>query len=472
MKENMTTFSTSPIRRGIWFAAFGVAAVLLAWFVYIKARDFFVAYDVTDLPGLAIKVKPSPATNELGTPILSTEATPGPSGPKPQPWDGAGRVTVLVMGLDYGDWSDEREGPSHTDTMILFTIDPLSRSGGILNIPRDLWVSIPGFENAKINSAYFLGEVYQLPDGGAGLAIETVEQFLGVPINYYAQVDFYAFEKLIDRIGGIDIDVPEQIKIDPIGPGNTVILEPGMNHLDGPVALAYARARNTEGDDFARALRQQQVILTLRNKVMQPGTFASLISQAESIYNEIAAGVHTNMTLQEAIQFAWLAQEIPEESIHRGAIAPPYQVIFTKSPDGTQDILQPIPDRIRQLRDEIFASSESIAPLAAQGDIVGLLKAENARILILNGSQTSGLAQRTQEYLLSQGAQSVEIGNANDLYNYSRLIDYTGMPYTRRYLADLMQVSNQNIVYEATPSAEVDLVIILGQDWASQNPMP
>jgi LCP family protein required for cell wall assembly len=471
MKEHMTTFPTSSIRRGLWLAAFVVAALLLGWFVFLKARDFFIAYDVTDLPGLAIKAQSTPLSNELGTPILVTQTPPGPSGPEPQPWDGASRVTVLVMGLDYGDWSTERSGPSHTDTMILFTIDPLSRTAGILNIPRDLWVSIPGFENAKINSAYFLGEVYQLPDGGAGLAIETVEQFLGVPINYYAQVDFYAFEKLIDRIGGLDIDVPEQIKVDPIGPGNTVILEPGINHLDGPVALAYARARNTEGDDFARALRQQQVILALRKKVLQPGSFATLISQAESIYSEIAAGVHTNMTLQEAIQFAWLAQEVPEESIHRGAIAPPYQVFPATSPDGL-DILQPIPDRIRQLRDEIFASSQAIAPLAAQGDLAGLLKAENARILILNGSQASGLAQRTQEYLLAQGAQSVEIGNANDSYNYSRLVDYTGMPYTRRYLADLMRVSSQNIVYEATPSAEVDLVIILGQDWATQNPLP
>ena len=116
------------------------------------------------------------------------------------------------MGLDYRDWVSG-EGPSRTDTMILFSLDPLTLTAGMLNIPRDLWVNIPGYGYGKINTAYYLGEANQLPGGGTGLAVKTVEQFLGVPINYYAQIDFSAFERFIDLIGGIELNIEHEIKI-------------------------------------------------------------------------------------------------------------------------------------------------------------------------------------------------------------------------------------------------------------------
>ena len=135
------------------------------------------------------------------------------------PWDGVGRVTILLLGLDHRDWEAGNEY-SRSDTMILLTLDPLTRTAGILSVPRDLWVAIPGFKHGKINTAYYLGDAYNLPGGGPGLAVKTVEQFLGVPINYYAQIDFGAFVRFIDEIGGVKIDVPEAITIDLLGSGS------------------------------------------------------------------------------------------------------------------------------------------------------------------------------------------------------------------------------------------------------------
>jgi anionic cell wall polymer biosynthesis LytR-Cps2A-Psr (LCP) family protein len=136
-------------------------------------------------------------------PAESTQQPSNPASPVMQPtlapWDGIGRVTVLLLGLDYRDW-DAGSDYSRSDTMILLTLDPLSRSAGILSVPRDLWVAIPGFKHGKINTAYYLGDAYKLPGGGPGLAVDTVEQFLGVPINYYAQIDFGAFVRFIDEI--------------------------------------------------------------------------------------------------------------------------------------------------------------------------------------------------------------------------------------------------------------------------------
>ena len=405
-----------------------------------------------------------------GTP-LETAVLPAPIGPEPRPWDGASRVTILVMGLDYRDWA-KGEGPSRTDTMILLTVDPLTKTAGILNIPRDLWVNIQGYGYYKINMAYYFGEGSRLPgEGGPGLAIKTVEQFLGVPINFYAQIDFAAFEKFIDEIGGVEIDVPDKIKIDPIGPSNTVILEPGLHKLDGSKALAYARARNTAGSDFDRADRQQKVILAIRKKILNLNMLPTLITKAPILYRELSAGVHTNMTLDQAISLAWLAQSIPDENLKRGAISVPDHVILAKSPDGSQDILKPISNKIRMLRDEIF-SSGVFSPAAQGAQPLDLMKAEGARLSVLNGSGVPGIAGRTADYLKSQGADVTNTGDADKIYNQTTVIDYTGSPYTLKYLVEVMKIQPNNIFFKYTPDSQVDVVINVGADWAYNNPMP
>ena len=132
------------------------------------------------------------------------------------------------MGLDHRDW-EAGEGPPRTDSMILLTIDPINNTAGMLSIPRDLWVEVPGFGHQKINSAYQLGEGSRLPGGGPGLAVDTVEQFLGITINYYAQIDFGAFERFIDEIGGVKIEVKNKIKVQLIGEETVSFLTVGSH---------------------------------------------------------------------------------------------------------------------------------------------------------------------------------------------------------------------------------------------------
>jgi polyisoprenyl-teichoic acid--peptidoglycan teichoic acid transferase len=448
---------------------FAIAAFLSAYVVYSKSRDFWTSYDITQMEGFAIKENRGNSTNAEGTPNPTPEIPQLATGPLAEPWDGASRVTMLVMGLDYRDWLSG-EGPPRTDTMILLTLDPLAKTAGILNIPRDLWVNIPGFDYGRINTAYALGESYQVPNGGPGLAVLTVEELLGVPIDYYAQLDFYAFEKFVDLLGGVLIDVKEEIKIDPIGRYNTITLQPGEQRLQGPELLAYARARNTEGGDFDRADRQQQVILALKKRILKPEALAWLIPAAPEIYEDLSEGINTNMSLDVAIRLGMLVMEIPDGNIMRGAIGTEH-IAFAKSPDGTQDVLKPLPDKIRLLRDEIFASTDLASPYLSNSDLVEPMRAEQARISILNGSSTEGLANLTQEYLNSQGATVVSTGNANELLNNSRVIDITGNPYTLRYLVDLMAITPYNIILDYNPDSEVDVIVILGNDWATTNPM-
>ncbi len=447
--------------------AFLVAAAITGYLTFLTVRGFVTSWNFTDLPGVSIDANAT-ATPELGTDI---NAPLQPlSGPTPQPWDGASRVSILVMGLDYRDW-EEDQGAPRTDTMILFTIDPVSRTAGMLSIPRDLWVNIPGFEPNKINTAYRFGEVYKLPGGGPGLAMSTVEALLGVPINFYALIDFTAFERFIDEIGGVTVNVPEEITVDPLGPGNTVVLEPGQQILSGPVALAYARARNSEGGDFDRAQRQQQVILAIRDQVLNLDLLPVLISKAPILYQEIASGVVTNLTLDQAIKLAVLAQQIPVENIKRGVIAPPEHVTFGVSPDG-QDILRPVPDKIRILRDEIFSSDLLSRPAASASDPLELVIEENAQIAVLNGTFTPGLAAETADYLKGLGITVAVTDNAPEAYNLTTVIDYTGNPYTVQYLVDLLGIAPNRIFSRFDPDSQVDVELALGNDWATSNTLP
>ncbi len=417
--------------------------ILTAYLTFVTIRDFVASWKITNLPGITVQdATPLPgqegAAPEAVIPALAPEIGSGPP-----TWDGADRVTMLVMGLDYRDW-EAGVGPPRTDTMILFTVDPINRTAGILSIPRDLWVNIPGFEYGRINTAYMLGEGNKLPGGGPQLAADTVEELLGVNIDYFAQVDFGAFARFIDEIGGVEVDITEEIKLDILGEGKVKRMKPGHYTLPGDLALAYVRFRKSEGGDFDRAQRQQQVIMSIRDRILEYEMLPNLISKASTLYGELSSGVNTNLNLEDAIRLAWLAIQIPKENIKQGAIGAD-QVAFAQSPDGTQQVLKPLTEKVRALRDEIFTESGPASPLANSTDLAELVKQENARISVLNGSSVSGLAASTTDYLKSQGINVVETGNAGQLTPATEITFFTGKPYTLKYLVDMMGISPYRI---------------------------
>ena len=458
--------SSKGISTGL-IIVFAVLAIVTGILAFIIVRNIVNSWTMTDLPGV-------PQVSEDGSPVQVTlEGTEyvaplqTSNDPTAEPWDGASRVTILMMGLDFRDW-ESGETP-RTDTMILLTLDPLSKTAGMLSIPRDLWVNIPGFDHGKINTAYYLGEIYNLPGGGPGLAVETVEQVIGVPINYYAQIDFYAFIDFIDELGGLDMHIREPITVDPIGPGNTVTLQPGVQVLDGATALAYARARYTDGGDFDRSRRQQEVIMALRDDIVNFNMLPTLITKAPTLYNELSEGIRTNLNLQQVVQLALFASQIDPSDIKQGVIGQD-EVMFGTSPDGLSIVI-PIYDEIRLVRDEIFSTGGPVSPAAVSGDPATLRQDEQAKISIQNGTSSSGLATQTSEYLRSQGLNIIEETNADRLYSASTIIIYNGKPYTTQYIADLMGITTANIYNRYTPDAYADIAIILGDDWLYNNPM-
>jgi LCP family protein required for cell wall assembly len=275
----------------------------------------------------------------------------------PKAWDGKERINVLLMGIDQRQGETERG--YRTDTMMLLTVDPVMLQAGMLSIPRDLWVPIPGYGNNRINLANYYGDVDDYPGGGPALAKKTVEQVIGVTVHHYVRINFTAFESLIDRIGGITIDVPEDI-YDPKYPtgnyGTEVFsIKKGKQVLNGAMALKYARTRNTKFGDFDRAKRQQQVIIAIQEKTKDLRVAMSLFASGPEVLADLSASVKTDMPLPMMQQIGRLAMTIDRSNIKSAVIDQNYTEPITTA-DGQQvEIANRA--RIAELRAGLFSTN-------------------------------------------------------------------------------------------------------------------
>ncbi|PLS82820.1 MAG: LytR family transcriptional regulator, partial [Chloroflexi bacterium] len=227
---------------------------------------------------------------------------------------------VLVIGVDLRP-NDPTEG-ARSDTLIVVHIDPVQKWASMLSIPRDSLVKIPNDQcpnaaGTKINAAYACGyrnpEIYgtgiDSEDAGAALAAETVEQFLGIKIPYTAQVDFNGFQKIVDTLGGVPVDVPRAI-LDAEYPTEDygymrLYIPAGLQRMDGTTALRYARTRHAD-NDFGRAQRQQQVLQAVLDEIKRQG-IVSQISTATKLLDVASQYVRTNLRIDDASTLTGLA---------------------------------------------------------------------------------------------------------------------------------------------------------------------
>ncbi len=453
----------------------GMAALLVAllivvagalW-VYRTAESFSASWEITrpefevgaeGESGEADDVEPE-SENPA---IVQEQAAPEASAPNLfEPWAGTERVNVLLLGIDQ---RCDESGPTHTDSMMVASIDPATMSAVALSLPRDLWVEIPNIGLNRINQAHYFGEARSYPGGGPALAAETVEALLGIPIHYYGAVNFDAFTEFVDLIGGIEVVVPQDID-DPKYPDRCYGYEPfqisaGLHHLDGAQALKYARTRATFGGDVDRAGRQQQVVMAVRDAI-DVDMVPRLLTQAPLLWQSFQENVRTNMTLDEAIQLALLAMDIPRENYRLAVID--YGSLYPETmPDG-QQVLVPRREGIRELRDALFAPAPIPRPTVEVSP--ERIAQENARVAILNGTPHFGLAATTQAYLESYNVNVVSIGNADAAtYPTTRIYDFTAAHETANVLAQLLEVPPLNVMYEGAEAGDYDILIIIGAD--------
>lgn len=381
-------------------------------------------------------------------------------------WVGEERITVLLLGVDE---RSQESGPWRTDTIILLTLDPQTKEAGVLSIPRDLWVPIPGYGDRRINAAHFLGDLYDHPGGGPALAVETVEYNLGVPIDYYVRVNFEAFVTFVDQIGGVDIYIEETID-DPTYPDHhygydPLYIEQGWHHFNGEMALKYARTRHGS-NDFDRARRQQQVMLAILDRLTSYEMLPDLARGAPELYDTLKRSVETDLALDQILALANMAVSVDQETIRFGVIDQSCTQPWV-TPDGGQ-VLVPLRDRMREVRDYVLHSEPTVeeAPEENTPEVLPTPTPELATVAVLNGTLRSGLAGSTANYLEAEGVDVVHVANADRQdYASTLVITYHDKPVTVSRVLKSLELAPTVVVRRSDPAVEYDIAVVLGDDF-------
>ena len=386
------------------------------------------------------------------TNIAATEDNAQPSSQALAP------INILLLGTD--DRPDEN-GPPRTDTIILLTLDPQSNTAGMLSLPSDLWVPIPGFDfNAKINTAYGLGE-RRTEGSGAQLVMDTVSQLIGRPVDYYVRINFQGFVQAVDLIGGIDVMVPETIHDEEYPTADygveTFHLDAGQHHLDGETALKFARTRHSD-TDYGRARRQQDVIRAVVNKVMRADMILALLPKAWMLVSTMRSSIDTNIPMLVQYEFADYMRAAALQEVRQEVLDSRYGE--EKVTEDAGWILIPDREKVRTAVNQFF-----MPPTANAATPEGI-DPHWVRIEVLNGSGEQGVAAQTRDYLQAQGWQVVAIGDA-DRSDYSKtLVVNYGVPETiiQRMSQDLALQPGASTLKGLSSTQPIDLRIVVGRD--------
>lgn len=225
--------------------------------------------------------------------------------PPPPPLPGK-RQTFLVMGVD-----ERADDSGRSDSMILVSYDPSRDQIAALSLPRDTWVYIPEHGYDKLNHSYAFG--------GHALALKAVQQFLGIPVDNYVVVNFQGFQKIVDAVGGVEVDVEKDMYYhDPYdGPGGLVIdLKAGRQRLDGLHALHYARFRMDEEGDVGRMRRQQVLMKAMVGEVLKPSNFTSI----PALIRSVADAVDTDLSLAEMVKLGVQGRSALKKPLLTGSV--------------------------------------------------------------------------------------------------------------------------------------------------------
>ncbi|MBA3870576.1 MAG: LCP family protein [Anaerolineae bacterium] len=378
-------------------------------------------------------------------------------------WTDTKRINLLLLGIDQRSALND-PGPFRTDTMMIVSIDPIRKTAGILSIPRDLWVSIPGFKQERINNANFLGDANGYPGGGPALAAETVRQVFGIPIDKYLLINFDVFTKVVSTIAPDGVQVcPNEAIHDPNYPdaGNgflTVDFPAGCQVLNAEKLLQYARTRHG-ATDFDRAGRQQEVMRALREKVLSVGGVTQFIGQAPKLYTDLTGGFKTNLSLDEILQLGSLVTQIPKDNFHFGVMS--YLFVDQAKTTTGDDVLILKTNAVRTLLQQVFNPevSTSLSDLRSRAD------AEKASIVVLNNTDQLGLAGKVRDWLAGKQVTIAEVGNMPSSTNTNTIIRvYTGKLWTGKYLAALLGLSEDRIQQGGDGLTSKDVSIVVGPD--------
>ena len=338
-----------------------------------------------------------------------------------------GQINILLLGIG----GEDHQGGMLTDTIMLACLQPKTEKVALVSIPRDLVVPIENLGWRKINNVNALAEAKK--PGSGGLAVsQTISDLLSVPIDYYIRVDFQAFREIIDELGGIKIyventldDYSFPVAGEEEAPYDQryehLHIDQGWQEMDGQLALKYARSRHaagSEGSDFARARRQQQILAAIKDKVLSLHILFKP-TKIINIANQIQENFQTNLKIWEMVKlWNWL-KEVKNENIITRVIdnSPEGLLVSTITSDGAYILLPRGGDftKIQYLVNNIFAE----APVQDKTKI----NQEKASLEVRNGTWINGLASKVALDLEKYGFKVVRVGNSSQ-QNFQKSVIY------------------------------------------------
>ncbi|MFL0251207.1 LCP family protein [Clostridium neuense] len=355
--------------------------------------------------------------------------------------EGKENVNFLLTGVDIGSSEAGIDNASQrTDTIMVVSYDPNLKTIKLISIPRDTKIKING-KNAKINSA--------VPIGGAKLLADEVQGILGININYYMQVDYAAFRSIIDSLGGIDVDIENEMNYDDPAQNLHIHFNKGKQHLNGEKAEEFFRWRkNNDGTGFAEGdigrIKSQHNFM---EAVVQKLKTKRAIFKLPSILKAIAKNTKTNMAVSDIVKYGLAALKVDKSNINMSTIKGTAMYIggvsyFVCDPKGSSQIVD---DKSRE--------SET-----KSADVKSL------KIEVLNGTETGGLAKRYKDQLIRNGFTNITTGNASKKpVKETRVTLYGVDESTASQIKSKIGIENTELVNNK--SEKFDVIIIIGEDF-------
>jgi len=345
-------------------------------------------------------------------------------------------INVLLLGLDAGVIETQKNLPARSDTIMVATLDPEKNWAGVISIPRDSRVSIPGRGIDKINHAHAYG--------GTDLAIKTVEQLLNIPIHYYVKVDYQGLINVVDILGGVKINVEQDMKyVDKAG-GLSINIKAGEQVLFGDKAEEYLRFRDKLTGDLGRIERQQKFIRALADQFFSAGTLLKIPELARVV----SENVKTNLSPTQMVYYASLARKLDLGQV------PIETLVGVDRYIGGISYYVPDTDEISNQLARVLRGIDREANKAV-------------RIEVLNGNGEAGAASEVARQLSDMGYTVVRVGNAESFdYEQSEIISSANTP--EEVVEAVAAALNVTRILPASDgeSSDVDLRVILGQDLA------
>lgn len=347
---------------------------------------------------------------------------------------------LLVMGYD------RRKGDKQyrSDTMLLTRVDPQKKKIWMISLPRDYKTQIPGHGTMKLNAAYSLGQ--------EKLAIKTVEKLTGQTINHYVGVDFNGFRKIVDAMGGIEINVPYKIndyKADYTKSKNAKKIDKGLQVLDGDHALVFVRTRAFPDADVTRMKNQQLFFKALADTAANKMS----ITQLPGVVTAAAPYISTDMSLRELLGMARDLKSAGSKNM------------YTTTLPGTWVSPYLVPDEEKKA--EILKKFEEGVPFEETAtEKKTTVKPADVTVTVRNGTTKPGLAKQCASILKTRGFVISDTGNTDQQNVYDKtMVIYKSSKADAQLVAKYLQSGVKIVESRGMYSFDSKVLVITGKDW-------